>query len=82
MTDYTLQHPKDYYRAKAYKGYVWGGLDDDGLHFFAKEELSERREIEPNVWTVPTRTWKTVRCRESELEDGSLEWLIDHGYTR
>lgn len=77
-----LKQPKDYYRSKAYKGYVWGGLDDDGLHFFVKEERSARRQIEPNLWATSQLTWKTIRCRESELEDGSLEWLIDRGYTR
>ncbi len=67
---------KDKYRALGYKGFKWGGWQEDKkLHFFQRGDYSIGFEV--------------VECRDSELFDNSekdgrssFQMLVDFGMTR
>lgn len=82
-----LPRPKAFYRDLAARpemqGYEWSGWDvDEGLHSFVKEHPETREEIAPGVFRITERKWSEVRCRETEIDDGSLALLIRIGMTR
>lgn len=63
---------KQKYRAMNFNGYEWGGLNEDGTHFFVKET----RLKEP-----PYRLYAEMRCTEDMLTNGDAEFMSLHGMT-
>lgn len=82
-----MKKSKAYYRGLAkwawMRGYRWGGwLEDEGLHFFVKEYPEKQTRTGPDTWRIEPRKWSEIKCRESEIADGSLAILIRLGQTR
>ena len=65
-----MMHLKSYYISLILpQDFRWGGwLEDEELHSFVRQNENG--------------TYSEVRCRESEIEDGSLALLIRLGKTR
>ena len=82
-----MLQPKSYYQGLSKRldlnGYVWGWYDaDEQLHAFVKEHAETRERVDKTTYTISPRQWLTIRCSETEIEDGSLLLLIRLGMTR
>lgn len=62
-------------------GYKWTYYEK-GMYAFQKEFPATKTKIDDTTWKIKDRYWIEVKCLESELFDGSLEWLIKEGRTR
>ena len=64
-----MKYDKDHYRAIKYKDWRWIAWEDKlALHCFSRQLLDGK--------------WVELRCRESELEDGSFRLMCNNGWTR
>jgi len=83
-----MKHDKQYYRnlaiAKEY-GFNWIYFDD-GLHAFQKQitiiPAILRDQLDDGWKPVPQIGYNVVRCFESEIDDGSLRFMFEKGFTR
>jgi len=60
------------YLNMAFNGFVWGGLNDDGTHFFVRET---------RLKNPPYITYAEMRCTEEMLTNGDAEFMSLHGLT-
>lgn len=61
-----MKHSKDFYRTISFNGYTWRGFIDN-LHFFAKPYNSGSL---------------CVTIAESDIEDGSVEFMLTNDISR
>jgi len=63
---------KAHYSGMTFNGYVWGGLNEDGTHFFVKETRSKN---------PPYRLYSEMRCTEEQLTNDDADYMSMNNLT-